>query len=97
MLAYESMNHMTPAYYEQTLQNKVSRDEESAAMLDLIFASRTYDFGWYFEMGDFTSILMNALRNYDKNLSSSIRSKDKVVGKAIDKYNQVISELGTAE
>ncbi len=94
MLGYESKIHMTPAYYEQTLQNKVSRDEESAAMLDLIFASRTYDFGWYFEMGDFTSILMNSLRNYTNNLSSSIRTKDKVVNKAIDKYNQIISELG---
>jgi hypothetical protein len=94
MLGYESKIHMTPAYYEQTLQNKVSRDEESAAMLDLIFSTRTYDFGWYFELSDLGGVLMNSLRNYNKNLSSAIRAKDKVVAKSIDKYNQVISKLG---
>ena len=97
MLGYESKIHMTPAYYEQTLQNKVSRDEESAAMLDLIFSTRTYDFGWYFELSDLGGVLMNSLRNYDKNLASAIRAKDKVVMKSIDKYNEVISELGAAE
>ncbi len=97
MLGYESLKSMTPAYYEQTLQNKVSRDEESAAMLDLIFSTRTYDFGWYFELSDFGGILMNSLRNYDKNLASAIRAKDKVTSKAIDKYNEVISELGAME
>lgn len=94
MLGYESKIHMTPAYYEQTLQNKVSRDVESAAMLDLIFSSRTYDFGWYFELGDLGSELMYCLRNYNSNLSSTIRSKEKTILRTIDKYSTIIAELG---
>ena len=90
MLAYKSLLTMTPAYYEQTLQNKVSRDEESAAMLDLIFATRSYDFGWYFEVGSYTGTMMDALRSYNKNLASSIKASEKLAGKLLEKCSQKI-------
>ena len=41
----ESMYTLTPAYYEVTLKTKTARDEESSAMLDIIFGSRVYDLG----------------------------------------------------
>ena len=94
MLAYKSLLTMTPAYYEQTLQNKVSRDEESAAMLDLIFATRSYDFGWYFEIGGYTGVMMDALRSYNTNLASNIKANEKMAAKILDKYNKKIAALG---
>jgi len=94
MLAYKSLMTMTPAYYEQTLQGKVSRDEESSSMLDLIFATRSYDFGWYFEIGGYTGVMMDALRNYDLNLASNIKAYEKMASKVLDKYNKKIAELG---
>ena len=94
MLAYKSLMTMTPAYYEQTLQGKVSRDEESSSMLDLIFATRSYDFGWYFEIGGYTGVMMDALRNYDLNLASNIKAYEKMASKLLDKYNKKIAELG---
>lgn len=41
----ESLYTLTPAYYDITLKSKSARDEESAEMLDIIFASRVYDLG----------------------------------------------------
>ena len=93
MLGYESKYSLTPAYYEQTLQNKVSRDEESAAMLDLIFATRTYDFGWYFEIGKYNESIMNLLRNYNTNVSSMLQANAKSVTRALEKYNDTILSL----
>jgi len=40
-----------PAYYDVTITNKMIRDEESAEMLDLILASRTFDLGFIFNWG----------------------------------------------
>ncbi|MBE6725241.1 MAG: hypothetical protein E7576_08645 [Ruminococcaceae bacterium] len=91
-LAYESLYSLTPAYYEQTLQNKVSRDENSARMLDLIFATRTYDFGWYFEVGGYNEGIMNLLRAYSSDVSSMIKKSEKVATKVLSKYNEKIAE-----
>ena len=41
----ESANIVLPQYFEIMLKTKYSRDEESAAMLDLIFARRIIDIG----------------------------------------------------
>lgn len=42
-LAKESKARVTPAYYDVQLKYRDSRDDESGEMLDLIFASRTFD------------------------------------------------------
>ena len=42
-LAKESKRLFTPAYYDVQLKYRDSRDDESGEMLDLIFASRTFD------------------------------------------------------
>lgn len=42
-LNYESMKRVVPAYYEETLQKKFTRDPESIEMLDLIMDGRTFD------------------------------------------------------
>ena len=90
MLAYESKYSLTPAYYEQTLQNKVSRDEDSARMLDLILASRTYDFGWYFEIGQYNEGVMNLLRAYKTDVASMVKMYEKMANKELKKYSEKI-------
>lgn len=91
-LAYESLYTLTPAYYEQTLQSKVSRDEDSSRMLDLIFSTRTYDFGWYFEVGTYNEAIMNLLRSYSADVSSMYKKFEKVATKTLDKYNEKIQD-----
>lgn len=44
-LACESAKYVVPAYYEISLKTKMSRDEESEAMVDLLFNTRVFDFG----------------------------------------------------
>ncbi len=92
-LAYESLYTLTPAYYDQTLKGKTSRDEESSAMLDLIFATRTYDFGWYFEIGGYNEGIMNLLRNYSSDVTSMYEKSSKAATKVLSKYNENIKEL----
>ena len=50
-LSAESRYTLMPAYYDVTITNKMIRDEESAEMLDLILASRTFDLGFIFNWG----------------------------------------------
>ena len=52
-LAYTGKEQMTPAYYTKTLVGSHFRDEESGEMLDIIFASRVYDVGIYYNIGTY--------------------------------------------
>ncbi len=45
LLNYKYRDYVYPAYYDIMLSGKVSRDEESSEMLDLIFDGVVYDFG----------------------------------------------------
>lgn len=56
-LAYQGQKLLTPAYYDQTLVGKSVRDEESVAMLDIIFATRVFDVGIYYNIGTYKNEL----------------------------------------
>lgn len=45
LLAWNSAETVIPAYYDVMLDGKLARDEDSVAMLDLLFASFVYDPG----------------------------------------------------
>jgi nitroreductase len=85
--------NVIPEYYEIALKRRTSRDEESSAMLDLIFATRTYDFGWYFEIGGYNEGIMNLLRAYSSDVTSMYEKSQKVANKVLSKYNEAIIEL----
>lgn len=53
VLAYQGKKLLTPAYYEKTLVGQYTRDEESAEMLDIIFATRVFDIGIYYDIGGY--------------------------------------------
>jgi hypothetical protein len=92
-LAYESLYTLTPAYYEITLKGKTTRDEESSAMLDLIFSTRSYDYGWYFEIGEYNEGIMNLLRSYSTNVASMYEKGLKNAEKLLDKINAAVDEI----
>ena len=84
-LSYQGKKLLTPAYYEQTLIGQYTRDEESAAMLDLIFATRVYDVGIYYTIGDYKTALSrlyltrSALSSlYDANLGQAEKKLDQI-------------------
>ncbi len=54
-----------PAYYEKSLKGTYFRDDESAAMLDIIFATHTFDVGNFFRVGDlYTNIWRTVNRKF---------------------------------
>lgn len=90
-LGAESKNILTPAYIESYLKGKGSRDNESEATLDLIFATLNYDIGFccdFGQVGTFARDLLAAKSNtlasaYEKRESSMIKS----INKFVNKYN----------
>lgn len=86
-LANEGLYDLTIAYYDKTLVGKSSRDTESEAMLDIIFANRVYDMGWYFEIGNYNESVMNLLRNYNNNFTSMYTTAQKMANKVLERTN----------
>ena len=86
-LANEGLYGLTDAYYEKTLVGKTTRDQESAAMLDIIFANRVYDMGWYFQIGGYNEAVMNELRNYRNEFASMYKRAEKVANTTLEKTN----------
>ncbi|MBQ2733741.1 MAG: extracellular solute-binding protein [Clostridia bacterium] len=69
-LAAHSETLVTPAYYEKTLVGRYVTDEESGAMLDIIFDNRVFDLGLYYKTGSLNSTLIVMLRNKQSDFSS---------------------------
>ena len=91
VLASESYE-LTEAYYDKTLKGKTTRDEESSAMLDIIFANRVYDLGWYFQFGGYNEGVMNQFRQYKNEFSSMYKATEKAANKVIERTNEAFIE-----
>ena len=84
-LAAESRYTLLPAYYDITLQRKFTRDEESGAMLDILFSTTVYDSGGAYNFAD-TWIQMSGLcGKEDRNFASWCEKYELKVQQAIDK------------
>lgn len=74
-LAYYGYKDILPEYYERALKGKGTRDDESAAMLDLIFANIEFEFTqiYSFNFGDnkSPSMALRASVYYDEELAST--------------------------
>ena len=95
-LAAESKNELTPAYYEKTLQGKVSRDEESSASLDVIINSIRYDIGYLGGWG-IGSMLYTMADSYNTDLTSQYKKSDKVITKSMERTIKKLMESLEAE
>ena len=96
-LSAESMYGLTEAYYEKTLKSKASRDEESSAMLDVIFGTRIYDLGYIFNWGSIYSSVgsMAGVNGQDiSGYSSTMKKANKAINKAI---KDAVKEMGVSE
>ena len=92
-LGYESMRLVTPAYYEVLLHGKVTRDDESNDMLDIIRDSFQFDFAVV------NSMLINGIFPfYGGNLSAGKSSISSTVASNLPvwqrKFNEVLGFYG---
>jgi hypothetical protein len=87
-MAYHGLKLIKPAYYEVCLQRKYTRDEESSAMLDIIFSSAHYEPGG---SGTFVGALCDAIQKGDVNIASIYeKNQGKIeteIAKLIDAYD----------
>lgn len=89
-----SYNNVIPAYYEITIKNKYTRDDDSAEMFDLIIENRTYDLGdtFWCELirdGIFSSMFIND----DRTLASTMESKRVPIETEINNVNKFFKDL----
>ena len=91
-MAAESMYSVTPAYYDVTLTGKFFRDEESREMLDILFASRTFDAGLYYRVGGYTDTLLQMLNNLKADFASTYEKSESKAREEIEKINQAFKE-----
>ena len=85
-MACESELSVIPAYYDIALKTKMTRDEESEKMIDILFNTRVLDFGdtiWadVIRDGKFVSLFETA----NRSLVSTMESIEKNVQTKIDK------------
>ena len=89
VLAYTSQQILTPAYYEKTLVGSVIRDEESAEMLDIIFASRVFDVGAYFKVGSYTTSIPSLISNNQiGTFSSTVQKTSRAAAVQLNNINK---------
>lgn len=86
-LAYESVSTVTPAFYDLTLRVKNTRDDESEAMLDIIFNNRNYDIGTFNTNLSVYDIFYSAVADKKTSLVSLMDSRGGKINAAIDKFN----------
>lgn len=96
-LSYYGKKIITPAYYEKTLKGKYFRDEESADMLDLIFASRFFDVGTYYQLGGYNEKLITMMQQGDADFASMYERNLKMVTKILDKINDSFASMINGE
>jgi len=92
-LCAESFKSVKPVYYDTMLKTKISRDEESGEMLDIVFANRIYDMGYLYWEGNAVSPFTAMARTGKNEIASYIdKNKDKAqaaIQKAIDALDAV--------
>ena len=92
-LAYMSSEYLTPAMYEVTLKTKVARDNDSEAMLDLIFSNSSYDLNVIFNWGGSANVLRDCVLGDKQNYVSSYESIRTATETALQKTIEIIEEL----
>ena len=82
----ESANYVVPAYYEIALKTKYSRDEESAAMLDLIFENRVVDLGDTVLCATIRDGFINQMfTKNNRDIISQLAKKEKTIQRQFEK------------
>ncbi len=90
-----SHENVVEVYYELYLKSKLTRDEESAEMFDLIFANRIFDLGdtvWCPTIRD--SFIRTLIMDNDRAIVSTIQENVPKVNEALDKIMTGFDKIG---
>ncbi len=85
---------LQPAYYETALKGKAIRDEESAAMLDIIFGNRVFDVGEIMNFGNFgISFICISTDSGSSDIASLYASHQEKIAADMEKFIEAIEKL----
>ncbi len=92
-LAYYGQKYITPAYYDTTLKGKYFRDEESAAMLDIIFSSRFFDIGMYYQIGKYNENFITMMQKGNTDFTSMYTKNEQAALAKLDEINAAYAAM----
>ena len=99
LLSWESANEVIPAYYDVTLSGKLSRDEDTRNMLELLFDTIAYEIGGnYFGFSSGFSDLFYTLgrmvvTNKSTDFASWYAKNEKAAISTIDKFYEGLAKV----
>lgn len=88
-IAMKSKELVTPAFYDTQLKYRDLRDDESGEVLDLIFATRSFDHGPAYNWGN----ILHTFQTVDLNFVSRLESSRSAVETAMQNTIDTILEL----
>lgn len=91
VLNRETYKDLLPKYYETALKVKYTRDDESAAMIDLIHDNigNTFPLAWHSSMGSFLQSVVHAAMMTEGSFSSKYAAQEKTLNKQLDSLIEV--------
>ncbi len=89
----ESSDTVLAAYYDIALKTKLTRDEESAAMIDIIFDTTTYDCSTVYGLGGVKTEIYTRASNNNADLASYWEKQEKSLGTTIQKIVDNLAKL----
>lgn len=89
LLAAESHYTVIEPFYDVVLDTKLTRDEESAEMLHIIYNSRIYDIGYIWNFAD---IATGIITGFKEEAASTIAKYENKVIAAIDEFIQTVNQ-----
>ena len=99
LLSWESANEVLPAYYDVTLAGKLSRDEDSRNMLELLFDTIAYEIGGnYFGFSSgfndlFYTMGSLVIQNKSADFASWYAKNEKAANTTIDKFYEGLEKI----
>lgn len=80
-------------FYEKNLQGKSVRDEESYETLDIIFADKIFDQGFYYNIGKYRGTMSTKFKTGDTTFASFYAEMEEVAKAELEKINKLYKGL----
>jgi len=83
-MSYDSYYNLLPIFYDNYLNTKLARDEESVEMLQLIHDSLYYDLGALYNWGNMRHIVENMAEKTESDLSTQFAANESMIQAALE-------------
>jgi len=84
-MGYYSQQFITPAFYDVTVTHKLTRDEGSVEMLNIILHNRVYDLATIYGWGSIADIFGDIYNKSNNNVAAGFEKRTPAINAAIEK------------